>query len=127
MKLIHAPAVGLRDRDEVIVDLNLLALFRQMAEEMRAVAADCTDVRAFQFQRGSITQLIKSKSTVHGELVLIDLPKFLLLRVELVLNIAHQLFEHIFKRDHADGAAKFVHHHGKMRVLSQEKVEKFLD
>ena len=37
--------------------------------------------------------------------------------VELVLNIADEFFEHVLERDHADGAAVFINHYGKVRVL----------
>src|SRR5438105_15253732 len=48
VKLIHAAAVGLRNRDKEVVDRDLFALFGQMTEQMRDVPGDGADIRAFE-------------------------------------------------------------------------------
>src|SRR5439155_5019446 len=118
MKLIDAAAIRLRNRDEVVVDLNLFALFRQMTEQMGDVPADGAHIRALQFKLGEFVQFVKSQSAVHGEFVCVNLAKLLLLKIELVLNITDQFLEHIFQRHHADRAAKFINYQRKMGVLA---------
>ena len=49
MKLVHAAAVTLRNCNQVIIDFDLLALFRQVTKQMRDVATDGAHVRALQF------------------------------------------------------------------------------
>ena len=51
--------------------------------------------------------------------------KLCLFGVELVLNIADQFFEHVFERHHADRAAKFVDHDGKVRMFAQKHAQQF--
>ena len=48
MKLIHAATVTLRNCNQIIIDLDLLSLFRQVTEQVRHVTADGTHVRALQ-------------------------------------------------------------------------------
>src|SRR5205807_4567635 len=120
VELIHAAAIRLRDRDEVAADLNLFTLFRQMTEQMSDVPADSAYVRALQLKLGELVQLVKSERAIHGNFVRADLAIFLLFEIELVLNIADQLLQHIFECDHSDSAAKFINHHRAVRVLTQE-------
>src|SRR5947209_4270148 len=78
VELIHAAAIRLRDRDEVVADLNLFTLFRQMTEQMGDVPSDSAYVRALQLKLGELVQLVKSERSVHAEFVRVDLSKFLL-------------------------------------------------
>ena len=40
--------------------------------------------------------------------------------IELVLNLANQFFQNIFQRDHAGGAAVFIHHDGQMQFAFEK-------
>src|SRR6266516_2931031 len=90
---------------------------------MGNVTADGAYVGALQFKLGEIAQFIKSECSVHAELVCADLAKFFLLEIELVLNIADQLLQHIFKCDHPDSATEFIYHDCEVRVLAQEQLQ----
>src|SRR5206468_12410815 len=57
---------------------------------MGDVAADGAHIRAIEFETGGITQFIKAERAVDDEFVFIDLAKFFLFRIELVLNITDQ-------------------------------------
>ncbi len=93
---------------------------------MRDVTTDRAYVRALQFNSRDVLQLVKPERTGHRKFVVVDLAKLLLLRVELVLDVANQLFEHVFQCHHSDGPTKFIHHHGEMCVLAEEQLEQFL-
>src|SRR5437588_11988335 len=58
MQLANAATVALGHSHAVIVDLYLLALFRQMPEQMRHVAADSPHGRMFEFELRQSVQLI---------------------------------------------------------------------
>src|SRR5207247_8997486 len=49
MKLIYTTTVALRNCDEIVIDLDLFALFREVTEQVRDVPADGAYVRALQF------------------------------------------------------------------------------
>jgi hypothetical protein len=49
MKLVHTATIALRNCNQVIIDLDLLALFRQVTKQMRDVTANGAHVRALQF------------------------------------------------------------------------------
>src|SRR6266498_458145 len=50
MKLIYTATVALRNCNEIVIDLNLLALLRQVTKQMRDITADGAHVRALQFE-----------------------------------------------------------------------------
>src|SRR5437016_9200993 len=80
MQLANAATVGLGHSHAVVVDLYLLALFRQMPEQVRHVAADSAHVRIFQFELREIVQLIKPERAVHRKFIRVDLFEFFLVR-----------------------------------------------
>ena len=90
---------------------------------MGDIAADGADVRAIEFETGGVTQFIKAERAVDDEFVFIDLAKFFLLRIELVLNIADQFLKHIFEGDHANCAAELVDNDGNMGVFTEKEIE----
>ena len=98
-----------------------------MAEQVRDITADRADIGAFQLDPGQVPQLVKPERAVDPELILVDLAKLLLLRIEFVLNIADHFLEHILQRHHSDRAAVFVDHDGEMRVSGEEKIKQFLE
>src|SRR4029450_7053657 len=49
MKLVHTATVTLRNCNQVIVDLDRLAMFRQVTKQVRDVTANGAHVRALQF------------------------------------------------------------------------------
>jgi hypothetical protein len=93
---------------------------------MSNVAADGADIGALQLQARQVPQLVEPQRAVDGELVLVDLAKFGLLAVELVLDIPHDFLEHIFQGHHADGAAIFIDDDGEMGVAGKKEVQQFL-
>src|SRR5581483_2412724 len=103
-----AAPVGLRDRDDIAVDARLLALLRQVPEQMRDVAADRADIRAFEFEAGEIVDFVKTERALDDKFILVDFAKFLLLDIELVLDVADDFLEHVVERNDADSAAVFV-------------------
>ena len=60
MQLIYPAPVGLGNRHQKTVDLNLLARFGEMTQQMSDVAADCADISAFQFQAGGVVQFVQA-------------------------------------------------------------------
>ena len=60
-----------------------------MAEQMRNITPDGAHVRTLQVKLCKIVQFIKSERSVYAEFVCIDLAKFFLFKIELVLNIAN--------------------------------------
>ena len=50
MKLIYTATVALRNCNEIVIDLDLFALFRQVTKQVRDVSADGAYVRALQFK-----------------------------------------------------------------------------
>ena len=48
VKLVHAATVALRNCNEIVIDIDLLALPRQVTKQMRDVTADGAHVRALQ-------------------------------------------------------------------------------
>ena len=87
MKLIHTATVTLRNCNQVIIDLDLLALFRQVTKQVRNVTANGAHVRALQFQFCELVQFVKTQRTVYGEFVCADLTKLFLFKIEFVLDI----------------------------------------
>src|SRR5581483_6680578 len=63
-----AAPVGLRDRDDIAVDARLLALLRQVPEQMRDVAADRADIRAFEFEAGEIVDFVKTERALDDKI-----------------------------------------------------------
>src|SRR3954453_3046031 len=116
MHLADPAAIRLGDGCLIIVNPDLLSLLRQMPKQMGDVTANGAHVGTLQFQAGKITQLVEAKRAIYGELIVVDLPKLGLLRIELVLDIAHDFFKDVFERHHADGAAIFVYHDGEMSM-----------
>src|SRR5947207_7058672 len=49
VKLIYTATVALRNRNDIVVDLDLFALLRQVTKQVRDVTADGTHVCALQF------------------------------------------------------------------------------
>ena len=88
MQFLHATPIRFGDRDQIIFDPHLLALLRQVPEQMRHVTADRADIGAFQRQVGHVLQLIQTNRAFDRKLVLVNCPKFRFLGIELVLNIA---------------------------------------
>src|SRR5438132_5920339 len=76
MELANAATVGLGHSHAVVVDLYLLALFRQMPEQMRYVAADSAHVRIFQFELRGIVRLIKPGRAVHRKFIRVGVFEF---------------------------------------------------
>src|SRR5947208_966595 len=92
-----------------------------MPEQMGDVAADRTDVRAFQIQFCEIVQLIKAQRSVDGEFVGVNLLKLRLVAVEFVLNIADQLLHYVFEGGHSDRSAEFIDHDSEVGVLAEKE------
>src|SRR5437870_3259459 len=90
---------------------------------MSNITADGAYIRALELKLGEIVQFIKPERSVHAKFVRADLAKFFLFEIELVLNIADQLLQHIFKCNHPDSAAEFIDHDRQVRVLAQEQLQ----
>src|SRR4030095_16611947 len=60
MKLVHTATVTLRNCNQVIVDLDLLALFRQVTKQMGDVTADGAHVRPLHFYVCGLVQLAQT-------------------------------------------------------------------
>src|SRR5436190_740469 len=99
MKLVDAAAVGLSNGDDIVVDLHLLALLRQMPQQVGDISPDSAYVSTLQLNPSKIAKLVEPKRPVYGKLVFADLPELCFFRIELILNIPDQLFEHVLQRD----------------------------
>src|SRR6266446_2924379 len=78
MQLANAATVGLGHSHAVIVDLYLLALFREMAKQVCDITANRAYVRTFQFELGEIVQLVEPERAVHRKFIRVDLFEFFL-------------------------------------------------
>src|SRR5205823_8815728 len=84
-------------------------------------------VSTLQLNPGKIAKLVEPKRPVYGKLVFADLPELCFFRIELILNIPDQLFEHVLQRDNTNGTAEFVHHDREMGMSAQEQREQLLE
>src|SRR5205823_7711012 len=91
MKLIYTATIALRNCDEIVIDLDLFALLRQVTKQMRDVTTDGTHVCAFQFQFRELVQFVKAQRAVYSKFVCTNLTKLFLFKIEFVLDITDQL------------------------------------
>ena len=94
MQLTNPASIGLGNCDAVILDLDLFALFREMAQEVSDITTDRTDIGIFYFDVSQVAQLIKAEPASDDKFILVNLAEFGFLHVELVLDIADQFLEH---------------------------------
>ena len=91
MQLPDPAAIRLRDGDDVFLDPDLFALFRQVTEQMGHVAAD-RGSRRNSPAPGLLDRAIRrAQRAIHDKFVVVDLAELRALGVEFILNIADQL------------------------------------
>ena len=91
-----------------------------MSKQMRHVTADRADVRTFQVELRKIIKLVETQRSIHAEFVSADFSKFLLLEVELVLNVANEFLQHILQGDQAHCPSEFIHNDCDVGVFAKK-------
>ena len=98
-----------------------------MAEQMCDVTADGGDLVAFELDTGLIGEFVEVEGAFDSELVLVDAFELADLVVELVLDITHDLLQHVVERDDADCAAEFIDCQGHVDMFVEEEAQQLVD
>src|ERR1700730_1859364 len=127
MELKNPSTVRLGNGDEITLNLDLFALFRQMTQELHHVPANGGDFRIFQFKICQLFQFVEIQLALDDKFFFVESHElFDLFLVEFVLNLSDQLSDHVIESHDADCTSVLVHHHRKMRSFGQKLSQEFL-
>src|SRR6187455_2675940 len=99
----HPATVCLLDGDEIAFDPGLLAHLGEVPDLRGDVATDRADILALQLETNEVLEFVEPERPFHVEFVLVELSEFGGFPIELVLNVAHQLLEHVVEGHDSGG------------------------
>jgi hypothetical protein len=125
-KLLDPAAVGLLDRNDVVVEAHLLACAREVANPMNDIAADRGYIIILPIPPPKVPHLINAEATVYSELVFGKAMELSAFHAKLVWQLTDHFGDDVLQSNNPHVAAELIDHHGQVRLPVTKMRQQFL-